>query len=100
VALQSIHVPVVLRLGEWFYLDRLVIVARDEVGHSLSRVPLALEVEQTMERATPPLFSLRNDLLAESRLRPLRTGGFRFRARTICPEVSVVLEISATVVER
>jgi hypothetical protein len=85
--------PLELKVGELFPLDRIVIVARDEVGTLLGPVPIAIEVDDT----EPPLLNTRSDAIAESKLQPLRPGSFRFRARTICPYPSIHLLVPASI---
>jgi len=88
-------VPITLRVGEWFPLGRVVIVAADASGRQLQPVPIMLEVEEK----EPPLLNLRSDMIAEARVLPVRAGSFRFRARTICSDPSVAVLLEATVSE-
>ncbi len=83
----------ILRVGDWFALDRLVIVAVDADGQPLSPAPIALDVE-AME---PPVLNLRSDMIAEVRVMPVRAGSFRFRARTLCASPAVETLIQAAV---
>jgi hypothetical protein len=95
VKLVAQQVPITLHVGEWFSLDRLIIVAVDASSRQLQPVPIMLEVEDK----EPPLLNLRSDMIAEARVLPLRAGSFRFRARTICSDPSVEVLIEATVDE-
>jgi len=88
-------VPIALRVGEWFPLDHVVIVAMDETGKQLQPVPIMFEVEER----EPPLLNLRSDMIAEARVLPVRAGSFRFLARTICSDPSVAILLEATVIE-
>jgi hypothetical protein len=84
---------VTLRVGERFPLRRLIIVAVDQTGHVLRPLPITIEVEA----AKPPLLDLRSDLISDGRLLPIRTGKFRFRARTICEGTSTDIFIQAVI---
>ena len=79
--LVTIHSPVILTAGKWFSLSRLAIVAVDGSGHLVRAVPISIEAENK----NPPLFNWDPEKRADSTVLPLRTGSFRFRARTICP---------------
>ena len=85
--------PVTLYVGEWFSLDRLVILAMDASGQQLDPVPISLEVEGK----GPPLLNLQSDMIAEARVLPIRAGRFRFRARAICHDISAEVLIQAIV---
>jgi hypothetical protein len=82
---------VTLRVGEWSPLRRLIIVGADRTGHVLRPLPITIEVEA----AKPPL--LRSDLISDARVMPIRTGKFRFRARTICEGTSADIFIQAVI---
>jgi hypothetical protein len=84
---------VILRVGEWFDLSSLRIVAVDAAWHALSPVPIHLDVEAIY----PPLFSLSNDVIGHGGVTPTRPGRFRFRARTICRGTSAEVRVPAVV---
>lgn len=84
---------VALRVGEWFPLRRLIIVAEDRMGHVLPRVPISIEVEVR----EPPLINGRSEMISEGRLLPIRPGKFRFRARTLCSGTSADVFIQAVI---
>ncbi len=84
---------VALRVGEWFPLHRLIIVAEDRTGRVLRPLPISIEVEDQ----DPPLINGRSDMISDGRLLPIRTGKFRFRARTICQGTSADVFIQAVV---
>ena len=84
---------VTLRAGEWFPLCRLIIVGADRTGHVLRPLPIYLEVEAT----NSPLLNLQSDMISDGRLLPIRTGKFRFRARTICEGTSTDIFIQAVI---
>ena len=91
--LTTPNCAVTLRVGEWSPLRRLIIVAVDQTGHVLRPLPITIEVEA----AKPPLLDLRSDLISDGRLLPIRTGKFRFRARTICEGTSADIFIQAVI---
>jgi hypothetical protein len=76
--------PVALYIGEWFPLDRLIVLALDAADRPLPPVPIIIEVEML----DPPLLNLQSDMLAEAKVLPRRAGLFRFRARTLCIEAA------------
>lgn len=82
----------VLRVGDWFALDRLVIVAVDADGRALPPLPITLEAEEP----EPPALDLRSDMIAEARVLPVRAGSFRLRARTLCSNPAVAAIVQAT----
>jgi hypothetical protein len=84
---------VTLRVGEWSPLRRLIIVAVDQTGHVLRPLPITIEVEA----AKPPLLNLQSDMISDARVMPIRTGKFRFRARTICEGTSTDIFIQAVI---
>jgi hypothetical protein len=84
---------VTLRVGEWFPLIRLIVVGEDRRGNVLRPLPIMIEVE----RKEPPLLNLRTDMISDGRLLPIRTGRFRFRARTICEGTAADVLIQAVV---
>lgn len=84
---------VTLHVGEWFPLRRLIIVGADRTGHALRPLPITLEVEAT----NSPLLDLQSDMISDARVMPIRTGRFRFRARTICEGTSADVFIQAVV---
>jgi hypothetical protein len=88
--------PLVLTVGSWFPLRRLVVVARDDSGRRLAGVPIAIEVEA----GSRSLIDLRPEMISESRLLPVRAGEFRFRARTFCPGPMVESTIQARIWNR
>jgi hypothetical protein len=92
--LASPNTVVSLRVGEWFSLRRLMIVGLDRTGHVLRPLPIGVEVEDT----NPPILNLRTDMISVGRgLLPIRTGRFRFRARTICEGTSADIFMQAVV---
>ena len=92
--LASPNQVVTLRVGEWFPLHRLIVVGMDRKGRVLRPLPIMLEVEDQ----NPPLLNLRTDMISDGRgLLPIRTGRFRFRARTICDGTSADVFIQAVV---
>lgn len=92
--LASPNGTVTLHVGEWFPLRRLVVVGEDKMGHVLSPSPITVE----LEGKEPPLLNLRTDMISDGRgLLPIRTGKFRFRARTICEGASAEIFIRAVV---
>jgi hypothetical protein len=92
--LSSPNRIVTLRIGEWFPFRRLIIVGVDRKGDILPSLPISIEVEQK----EPPLLNLRTDMISDGRgLLPIRTGRFRFRARTICDGTSADVFIQAVV---
>ena|ERR1700680_315879 len=91
--LASPNEAVTLRVGEWFPLHRLIIVGVDRTSPVLRPLPIMLEVEAT----NPPLLNQRTDMISDGRLLPIRTGRFRFRARTICEGTSAEIFIQAVV---
>lgn len=82
-----------LRVGEWFALDSLAVVAVDASARRLPPVPLRVDVE-TPE---PPMLDLRSDRIAAARVRPIRTGQFMFRLRTLCPGAGAEVFVPASV---
>jgi hypothetical protein len=94
--LLSPHGQVVLRVGEWFDLRRLVFVGLDRGGNVVRPAPISVEVEDK----EPPLLNLRSDMISDGRLLGIRPGHFRFRARTICDESPVEVIVEAVVRER
>jgi hypothetical protein len=84
---------VTLGAGEWFPLRRLLIVGVDRTGHVLRPLPISLEAETT----NPPLLNLQSDMISDARVMPIRTGKFRFRARTICEGTSADIFIQAVI---
>lgn len=82
-----------LRVGEPLPIDRLVVVARDETGAVIQRVPIRIEVEVF----DPPLLNHFSNAMPENHLHPLMPGTFRIRARTICDDVPVSVEIPAII---
>ena len=91
--LTTPNCAVTLRVGEWFPLCRLIIVGADRTGHVLRPLPISLEVEAT----NSPLLNLQSDMISDGRLLPIRTGKFRFRARTICEGTSADIFIQAVI---
>jgi hypothetical protein len=91
--LASPNKSVALNLGEWFPLHRLIIVGVDRTGHVLRPLPIMLEVEVT----NPPLLNLQSEMISDARLLPIRTGRFRFCARTICKGTSADVFIQAVI---
>jgi hypothetical protein len=87
---------VTLRVGEGFSLRRLIMVGVDRTGRLLRPLPISLEVEAT----NPPLLNLQSDMISDGRLLPIRTGKFRFRARTICEGTSADIFIQAVVMSQ
>lgn len=82
--------PVIFRLGEWFPLASLKIVAVDASNLPLRPVPLSIEVQNS----DPPLLNLQSNMIADLPIRPSR---FLFRARTICPGTAADVFFPATV---
>jgi hypothetical protein len=91
--LEALQLPIVLRLGEWFSFDRLVVVAHDRDGRVLGPVPIELEVEEQY----PPLLNLQSDLIADGGVWPVAVGRVLFRARTICPGLSLAVVLPARI---
>jgi hypothetical protein len=92
----ALHAPadsIELQVGQPFPLNRIVIVARDEAGAVVARVPIAIEVE----RSEPPLVNTQSDAMPENHLHPVRHGAFRLRARTICLDTPVQVLIPVVV---
>jgi hypothetical protein len=82
-----------LRTGEPFPITELVIIARDQTGALLPRVPIAIDVEVF----DPPLLNHLSNAMPENHLHPLRPGAFRVRARTWCSDTPVQLLIPAVI---
>jgi hypothetical protein len=92
----ALHAPadaIELHVGQPFPFKSLVIVARDEAGAVVPRVPIAIEVE----RSDPPLVNTQSDAMPENHLHPVRPGAFRLRARTICSDTPVQVLIPVVV---
>ncbi|MGE5487333.1 MAG: hypothetical protein ACM3ZB_05890 [bacterium] len=85
--------PVVLHVGKWFDLSRLVVIGVDRKGDVVRPAPIHVEVE----KRDPPLLNLRSDMISQGRLLPIRPGKFRFRARTICSGSSAEAFIEAVI---
>jgi hypothetical protein len=85
--------PVLLHVGKWFDLSRLVIIGVDRKGDVVRPAPIHVEVE----KRDPPLLNLRSDMISQGRLLPIRPGKFRFRARTICSGAPADVCIQAVV---
>jgi hypothetical protein len=92
----ALHAPsdaVELHAGQPFPFNSLVIVARDEAGAVLPRVPIVIEVE----RIAPPLLNAQSNAMPENHLHPIRPGSFRIRARTWCGDKPVQVDMPAVV---
>jgi hypothetical protein len=61
---------VLLQVGEWFPLRRLIIVGVDRRGRVLRPLPFSLEVEDKK----PPLLNLQSDMISDARVLPIRMG--------------------------
>lgn len=84
---------VALHVGEWFSLRGLIVVGEDRRGNVVHPLPISVEVEAK----DPPVLNLRPEMISDGRLMPLRTGAFRFRARTICDGTSSEVYIEAVI---
>jgi hypothetical protein len=87
---------VALHVGNWYSLRGLIVVGEDRRGNVLRPLPISVEVETK----DPELLNLRSDMISDGRIMPLRTGAFRFRARTLCDGTSSDVYIEAVVRKR
>lgn len=86
--LVAYNVPVILRVGEWFPLYNLAVVAVDTLDRPLPPVPITINVEHK----DPPVLNLRSDMIAYGEILPIRPGRFRFGVSALCGRAFVEIE--------
>ena len=81
--------PIIVHVGEWFPLERLIVVGFDASGESISAEPMAIEAFDE----GPEVFDFNSDMIADAKLLAIRPGHCKLSVGSLCGKVRAEIEV-------